>query len=110
MDSYRKVVLKTVKISPDDQLLWAALGICVDAGEFANFIKKSEFHNQELDRDQMIRKLGDIAWYLELAAHNLGVSMDQVKEQNIAKLRLRYPEAFNDPLSPVINNEDSDSE
>jgi len=42
----------------------------------------------------MIKKLGDIRWFLEYAAQCLGVSMEEIESINVAKLRTRYPEEF----------------
>jgi NTP pyrophosphatase (non-canonical NTP hydrolase) len=95
--NYREIVIKTSKNSAVDAetgLLLAALGLCIESGEFADFIKKNVFHNQELDRENMIKKLGDIRWFLELAAERLGLTMDEIESKNVSKLMTRYPELF----------------
>jgi NTP pyrophosphatase (non-canonical NTP hydrolase) len=105
MDEYRRLVLKTAKnIHPDDQLLRTAISLCVNSGEFANLVNKMEFQNQELDREHLIRKVGDIIWWIEYAAMVLGVSIDEVKEINIAKLKLKNPEAFAEKTEePIVD-------
>lgn len=97
MSDYRQTVIKTSKIANLDQesaLLLAALGLSVETGEFADFIKKNTFHNQELDRENMIKKLGDIRWFLEFSALCLGTTLGEIEEKNISKLKTRYPELF----------------
>jgi NTP pyrophosphatase (non-canonical NTP hydrolase) len=95
--SYREIVKNTSKkanFDSESALLLIALGLVVESGEFADFLKKSMFHNQDLDRENMIKKIGDLRWFIELAAINLGVTIQEVEEINISKLRTRYPEAF----------------
>ena len=48
----------------------------------------------DLDREGLIKELGDIAWYLAETATALDVSLEEVLERNIEKLRKRYPEGF----------------
>ena len=39
-------------------------------------------------------ELGDVAWYLALTSHALGLTLEEVLEHNIEKLKKRYPEGF----------------
>lgn len=48
----------------------------------------------ELDREHLIKELGDIAWYLAETATALDVSLEEVLQGNIRKLKKRYPEGF----------------
>ena len=61
--------------------------------------KKHLFHGHELDRDALIKELGDIAWYLAEGAEALGISLEEVFERNIEKLKKRYPEGFSEERS-----------
>ncbi len=75
-------------------LLCAALGLTGEAGEFADAIKKGIYHHHGLNQDQLVKELGDILFYVRLAAHGLGVSLEHIAEENDRKLRLRYPDGF----------------
>ncbi len=76
------------------QLANAALGLTGEAGETAELIKKHLFHDTPLDRDAMIKELGDCLWYIAAFATVLDIPMADIAERNIEKLRRRYPEGF----------------
>lgn len=72
-------------------LICTALGDRGEAGEFADHIKKVAFQGHELDRDKLLKELGDRLWYLSQGARLLGSTLAEVAAMNIAKLRARYP-------------------
>lgn len=94
--SYRSEVLRTCPSVADgpQTILCASLGLAGESGEFVDLLKKHLFHGHPFDREKLILELGDIRWYLELAAHALGVSMEEVEKRNVEKLRKRYPDGF----------------
>jgi len=57
-------------------------------------VKKHLAQGHELDREHLIKELGDIAWYLAETATALDVSLEEVLQGNIKKLKKRYPEGF----------------
>lgn len=77
-------------------LMRAALGLCGEAGEFADLLKKAMFHGtgHELDVTKATKELGDVLWYVADAAAALGVSLEDVAKMNRDKLRKRYPDGF----------------
>ena len=76
------------------RLLHAAMGLGTEAGEFADDLKKHIFYGKELDPEHLKEELGDLLWYLGIAADVLGTSVQDLMRDNIAKLRKRYPEKF----------------
>jgi len=75
-------------------LNWA-LGIAGEAGEYCELIKKHTFHGRKpIDLDAATKELGDVLYYVAMAARNLHISLDEVAEANVAKLRGRYPGGF----------------
>jgi len=62
-------------------------------------VKKHLFHGHPIDHDKMVKEIGDVLWYVAFAARAVGVSLDEVAERNVAKLRARYPEQFETHLS-----------
>ena len=78
----------------EQQLANAALGLTGEAGETAELIKKHLFHATPLDRDAMVKELGDCLWYIAAFATVLDLPMAEIAERNIDKLRKRYPEGF----------------
>ena len=96
INEYQQKAMRTLnkELSEKEILVNAALGLCGEAGEAADMIKKHIFHNHELDRDSLIKELGDVAWYIAEAATALGVSLEDVFRKNIEKLQKRYPDGF----------------
>jgi NTP pyrophosphatase (non-canonical NTP hydrolase) len=71
-----------------------ASGLSSEAGEVMEHVKHVRFHGAALDKEHLIKELGDALWYLAEAATGLGVTLEDVAQRNIAKLRARYPEGF----------------
>ena len=81
-------------LSADDRLLDAAAGLAEEAGEILALVRKHRFQGRELDRERVVTELGDALWCLAMVATSLGITLDEVADRNIAKLRTRYPEGF----------------
>ena len=76
------------------QLLTAALGLCAESGEFTEVVKKIIFQGKPVNEENLFhlkRELGDIMWYVAQACMGLNVSLDEVIEMNVDKLKARYP-------------------
>lgn len=86
-------------LTDNDQLICAALGLTGESGEFADIVKKWRFQGHDFDRVKAEKELGDVLWYLALAASAMGISLESVAEGNIKKLRERYPGAFSPAAS-----------
>lgn len=77
----------------------AALGLCGEAGEVADIVKKATFQGHELDKERVCEELGDVLWYVALAAEAMGTTVEELMRQNIEKLRKRYPDGFDPEMS-----------
>ncbi len=75
-------------------LLNAVLGLCGEAGEVADLLKKTKFQGHELNREKVADELGDILWYIALGCKALHVPMEEIARRNVDKLRRRYPDGF----------------
>lgn len=80
-------------------ILHAAMGICTEAGELQDQLKKSFFYGKKLDMVNIEEELGDAMWYIGMCCQRLGLSMEKIMEQNIEKLRVRFPEKFTTELA-----------
>jgi len=79
---------------PSERLLTAAVGMSAEAGEFTEIVKKIIFQGKPVNDENMFhmkRELGDIMWYVAQACMGLNVSLDEVIEMNVDKLKARYP-------------------
>jgi NTP pyrophosphatase (non-canonical NTP hydrolase) len=80
-------------------MLWNGLGLAGEAGEICELLKKGICHRHALDRDELIKELGDVLWYAAALCSKLGVPMSDVMERNIAKLQQRYPDGYSSERS-----------
>ena len=87
-----------------DVLINGVMGLCGESGEVIDIVKKWLAQGHELDRDKIIKELGDVAWYIAEIAHVLGVTLEEVLTKNIDKLKARYPEGFSTDNS--VNRKD----
>ena len=96
INEYQKLAMTTLnpKLSKKDVLINGVMGLCGESGEAIDIVKKHLAQGHDLDREGLIKELGDIAWYLAETATALDVSLEEVLERNIEKLRNRYPEGF----------------
>lgn len=76
------------------RLMEGLLGLNGEAGEASDIMKKALFQGHNLDREHMAKELGDVAWYLALAADAIGYDLETILQMNIEKLRARYPKGF----------------
>ena len=77
-----------------ERLLTAAVGMCAEAGEFTEIVKKMIFQGKPVNEENlyhMKRELGDIMWYIAQACMGLRTSIDEIIEMNVEKLEARYP-------------------
>lgn len=76
------------------RLLHGAMGLCTEAGELQDTLKKTIFYNHPLDRDNLLEEMGDILWYLAILCSALDTDLEFIMRLNIAKLRTRYPSGW----------------
>lgn len=81
------------------------MGLAGEAGETCDLLKKHLFHGQPLDREKLIKEMGDVLWYLAALASTVKVPLSEVAERNIIKLKARYPEGFDVARSTVREGE-----
>ena len=55
----------------------------------------------ELDKEHLAKELGDVAWYMAEAATALDISLEDIFQANIDKLKMRYPDGFETKKSLV---------
>ena len=75
-------------------LLTGAIGIATEGGEFSEIVKKCIFQGKPLDDETKFhikRELGDIMWYWVNSCRALGIDPNEVVEENVNKLKSRYP-------------------
>src|ERR1700690_1025958 len=80
--------------TPESKLCLGALGLAGETGEVVDVIKKALFAGHQIDADHMRRELGDVLWYYMLICHVFHFSLEEIMQENVRKLRQRYPHGF----------------
>ena len=75
-------------------ILNGCLGLSGEVGEFNDMVKKWIFHEKPLDEEHAQKEIGDVMWYVAMICHSFGWDLDKIMQQNIDKLKARYPEGF----------------
>ena len=96
INEYQRLALRTLNpaLNKKDVLINGVMGLCGEAGEAIDIVKKHLAQGHPLDREGLLRELGDIAWYLAETAHALDADLETVLRMNIDKLKRRYPGGF----------------
>lgn len=96
INEYQKLAMRTLnpELSEKDVLINGVMGLCGEAGEVIDIVKKHLAQGHKLDKQAIFDELGDVAWYLAEIAEVLGFEFEDVLQNNIDKLRKRYPEGF----------------
>lgn len=76
------------------RLQHASAGLCTEAGEFMDMLKKHIYYGKDLDEVNLAEEIGDIFWYAALACNALDIELEDVMAKNIKKLAARYPDKF----------------
>lgn len=73
--------------------LHALHGMVGEIGEIHSLYQKV-YQGHRLDTTHLSKELGDLMWFISEFCLATGLNLDDVMEQNIAKLKARYPEGF----------------
>ena len=101
VNEYQKLAMTTLNPALDkkDVLINSVMGLCGESGEAIDIVKKWLMQGHELDKEHLIKELGDVAWYLAEAATALDVPLETVLQGNLDKLRQRFPNGFDTEAS-----------
>ncbi len=96
INEYQEAAMATLNPALDkkDVLINSVMGLCGESGEAIDIVKKWLMQGHDLDKEHLIKELGDVAWYLAEAATALDVPLETVLQGNLDKLRQRFPNGF----------------
>lgn len=96
INEYQQLAMTTLNpaLSEKEVLTNAVMGLCGESGEVIDLVKKHLHQGHPLDREKLVKELGDVAWYLAEAATALAIPLEEILQGNIDKLRARFPEGF----------------
>lgn len=100
-NEYQRQAMRTANknLPADEKLLNAVMGMCGEAGEAIDLLKKHRAQGAALDIDRLVKEVGDCLWYIAEFAEASGVSLAEIAQRNIAKLKAHYPEGFSEERS-----------
>lgn len=77
-----------------DHVMNAVVGLAAEAGEVLDEHKKLYYHTAKNRRDDIVREIGDVLYYLPklMALHN--ITLDEALAANRAKLEARHEDKF----------------
>ena len=108
VNEYQKAAMATLNLALDkkDVLINSVMGLCGESGEAIDIVKKWLMQGHELDKEHLVRELGEVAWYLAEAATALDIPLEAVFQGNLDKLRQRFPNGFDTGAS--VNRKEND--
>lgn len=100
-NEYQQLAKRTLIEKPDFQItdkqvmiVWNATGLAGEAGEVSELIKKGIFHQHGIDREKIKKELGDVLWYVAGLAGQFDLTLKEIMEHNIEKLKARFPDGW----------------
>lgn len=93
LNDYQKEALSTAVYGSGSKIIYPTLGLAGEAGEVADKVKKvlrdNDGHFDESHKVKIAAEIGDVLWYIAALSNDLGFTMEDIANMNIAKLRQR---------------------
>lgn len=91
LNYYQKQSQSTAKYpNIGNNTVYPVLGLCGEAGEVAEKIKKIQRDKNGVmsdeDRQEIAKELGDVLWYISAMSNELDMSLQEIAEINLTKL------------------------
>ena len=87
---YEEFVGVTVAFMPITDDAYSVIGLCGEAGEVAEWVKKAQYRkNPKFTEDMLKKELGDVQHYLTRIAVNHGWTLKEIMQDNVDKLEAR---------------------
>ena len=84
-NDYQKQAITTAIYPVDGRITYPALGLVNEAGEVAGKVKK-RIRGDGVALTEIGKEIGDVLWYCAALAHDLGMTLDDIAQQNLDKL------------------------
>jgi len=84
-NEYQQKAIKTAIYPKEYKIIYPALGLCGEAGEVAEKVKKWLRDGEINDRDIAL-ELSDCLWYIANLAEDLGYDLEEIAQMNLDKL------------------------
>ena len=100
-NEYQKLAMRTCNIPTEDSgdmACHAVFGLTSEAGEVAGIFQKA-FQGHMPSIEHLMKEAGDCLWMIAELCTAIDVSLEDVMQLNIDKLRARYPDGFSEEKS-----------
>lgn len=87
-DEYQQQAVTTAIYKTEHQVTYPAMGLANEAGEVLGKVKKI-MRDGVYNRDDIAKEVGDVLWYAAALCRDLDVSMSEVAQMNLDKLKDR---------------------
>ena len=108
INEYQALAMRTCNpdLAKQDILINGVMGLCGEAGEAIDLVKKHLAQGHPLDVEHLVKELGDVAWYLAETATAIDIPLETIFQMNIDKLKKRFPEGFDTDRSQTRKTDD----
>jgi NTP pyrophosphatase (non-canonical NTP hydrolase) len=93
LNTYQELAAEFALYPKEAKILYPTLGLTCEAGEVSKKVKKVIRDKNgvidEAERQALKKELGDVLWYVAALASDLSLTMYDVAQSNIDKLRSR---------------------
>lgn len=86
LEEYQDLVRTTSVFPSRTAYTYCTLGLCGEAGEVAEKVKKHLRGDGVFDKANLAKELGDVAWYVTALGSYLGYSLEDILQMNADKL------------------------
>ena len=88
-NEFQEKALSTANYGPENKIIYPTLGLCGEAGEVAEKIKKTIRDKEgkftpEISLE-IAKELGDVLWYITSLGNDLGFSLEEIANLNNEK-------------------------
>lgn len=93
VNEYQNKAIETAIYGEGQKIIYPTLGLCGEAGEVADKVKKvlrdSGGNFSDEIKLEIAKEIGDVVWYIAALCKDLGYTMEEVCEMNLTKLASR---------------------
>lgn len=99
-NEYQKLAERTINssLANADAEMHALHGMVGEIGELHSIYQK-EYQGHEIQEEHLKKELGDLLWFIAEYCTVNGWTLEEIMQLNIAKLKARYPEGFDESKS-----------
>ena len=73
------------------RLDYGVIGLVTESAKALDLIKKSKKNLTPLSKEKLIEELEDLLWYLNITIDELGLTFEDLMQNNLQKIERKYP-------------------